>query len=136
MKAKEYLAKIDSLGGSVRAIEQNYFQTEIADSAYKYQRAIDEKEKKIVGVNEFVAEETAKEELLKVDESIRNEQIKNLTEVKQKRNNDAVKEALLCLKKSAQTNENLIPHILKSVEQYASIGEISDTLRVVWGVYE
>jgi methylmalonyl-CoA mutase, N-terminal domain len=135
-KAKEYLAKIDSLGGSVKAIEQNYFQTEIADSAYKYQRAIDKKEKIIVGVNEFVVEEASNKELLKVDESIRNEQIKNLKEVKQKRDNNAVKEALMNLKKSAQTNENLIPYILQSVEHYASVGEISDTLREVWGVYE
>lgn len=132
----EYLATIDTLGGSVKAIEQNYFQTEIADSAYKYQQAIDKKEKIIVGVNEFVVEETNKKELLKVDEAIRNEQVKNLQEVKRKRNNDAVKEALLNLKKSAQTTANLIPYILNAVEHYASVGEISDALREVWGVYE
>jgi len=135
-RAKEYLAKIDALGGSVKAIEQNYFQTEIAESAYKYQQAIDKKEKIIVGVNEFVAEEQSKEELLKVDESIRTEQIKNLKEVRRKRNNSAIKDALENLMRASQTNENLIPHILQSVEAYSTIGEISDTLRETWGVYE
>ena len=135
-RAKEYLAKIDALGGSVKAIEQNYFQTEIAGSAYKYQRAIDEKEKIIVGVNGFVAEERNNTELLKVDESIRNEQIKNLKEVKRGRNNSAVAEALTGLKEAARGKENLLPHILQSVELYASVGEISDALRELWEVYE
>jgi methylmalonyl-CoA mutase N-terminal domain/subunit len=135
-RVNEYLSKIDGMGGSVKAIEQQFFQTEIADSAYKYQRAIDEKEKIIVGVNEFIVNEQSTEELLKVDESIRDEQVKNLHRVKASRDNDAVQNALAGLKNAAQGTENVLPHILHSVELYASVGEISDTLRDVWGVYE
>ncbi|MBI2429657.1 MAG: methylmalonyl-CoA mutase [Ignavibacteriales bacterium] len=135
-RAKEYLKKVDSIGGSVHAIEQNYFQSEIAESAYKYQKAIDEKEKIIVGVNEFIVDEVQNEELLKVDESIRDEQIKNLNKVRSQRNNSDVQHALAGLKMAAMTNEKLIPHILNGVESYTSVGEISDTLREVWGVYE
>jgi len=135
-RAKEYLATIDAMGGSVKAIEQNYFQTEIADSAYKYQRAIDGKEKIIVGVNEFVVEEKQSAELLKVDESIRDEQISYLKKIRSTRNNDKVMKLLTELKKAAASKENVIPHILRSVEEYASVGEISDALREVWGVYE
>jgi methylmalonyl-CoA mutase N-terminal domain/subunit len=135
-RVKEYLMKIETLGGSVKAIEQQYFQTEIADSAYKYQRAIDEKEKVIVGVNEFVVEETRNVALLKVDESIRDEQMKSLREVRSKRNSEKVATALSGLKNAAQGTGNVVPHILRSVEEYASVGEISDTLRDVWGVYE
>lgn len=135
-RVREYLATIDGLGGSVKAIEQNYFQTEIADSAYKYQRAIDEKEKIIVGVNEFVVAEEHNEGLLKVDESIRDEQIQRLRSIRAKRNNETVQTVLSDLKNGARSTENLIPHILRSVEAYASVGEISDALREVWGVYE
>jgi methylmalonyl-CoA mutase N-terminal domain/subunit len=135
-RVKKYLATIDGMGGSVKAIEQQFFQTEIADSAYKYQRAIDEKQKIIVGVNEFVVEEQHTEELLKVDEAIRDEQIRNLRDVRTRRDNDAVRNALAELKKAAQGTDNVLPHILRSVELYATVGEISDALRDVWGVYE
>jgi methylmalonyl-CoA mutase N-terminal domain/subunit len=135
-RAKEYLVAVDALGGSVKAIEQNYFQTEIADSAYKYQRAIDEKQKIIVGVNEFTMEEQQTEALLKVDESIRDEQMKSLRSVRSRRNNERVASHLEALKKAASGKENVIPFILAAVEEYASVGEISDTLREVWGVYE
>jgi methylmalonyl-CoA mutase N-terminal domain/subunit len=135
-RVKEYLATIDGMGGSVKAIEQQYFQTEIAESAYTYQRAIDEKEKIIVGVNEFTVVEENPQELLKVDESIRDEQIRSLHAVRSSRDNQAVNAALAGLKLAAQGTENVVPHILRSVELYASVGEISDTLRDVWGVYE
>lgn len=135
-RVKEYLVTIDGMGGSVNAIEKQYFQTEIADSAYKYQRAIDEKEKIIVGVNEFIVDEEQTKELLKVDESIRDEQITHLKKIKSRRNNENVSTALSNLKNAAQGKENVLPHILYAVEEYASVGEISDTLREVWGVYE
>lgn len=135
-RVKEYLSTIDSMGGSVKAIEQNYFQTEIAESAYKYQRAIDGKEKIIVGVNEFVVEEKQTTELLKVDEAIRDEQIVHLRKIRLNRNNERVNKYLHNLKKAATGNENVIPHILRLVEEYASVGEISDAMREVWGVYE
>lgn len=132
----EYLAKIDAMGGSVKAIEQHFFQTEIADSAYKYQKAIDERKKIIVGVNEFTMEESGQRELLKVDESIRIEQMQRLKQVKASRDADAVQQHLAALKRVATSQENIIPHILLAVEAYASVGEISDTLRDIWGVYE
>lgn len=132
----EYLAAVEGLGGSVKAIEQQYFQTEIAESAYKYQRAIDEKQKVIVGVNEFISTEEGQADLLKVDESLRLEQIRSLQQVRAERNDAAVRSALASLRSAAQGTENLLPHILASVEAYASVGEISDTLRSVWGVYE
>lgn len=135
-KVREYLAAIDALGGSVKAIEQQYFQTEIADSAYKYQRAIDEQEKIIVGVNQFTVPETTQPALLKVDESIRDEQIEALNRIRKQRNADSVSSALDGLRRAASGTDNLIPHIVSCVEAYASIGEISDTLRNVWGVYE
>ncbi len=135
-RVTEYLKKIDSLGGAVRAIEQNYFQTEIADSSYKYQRAIDEGKKVIVGVNRFVTEEKNELELLKVDESIRTDQIKNLNAVKARRDQHAVHSILGDLKKTASGKDNVIPYILAAVERYATIGEISDVLRETWGIYE
>jgi methylmalonyl-CoA mutase N-terminal domain/subunit len=135
-RVKEKLAAIESLGGSVPAIEQNYFQTEIAESAYAYQRAIDEKEKVIVGVNEFVVEEQRTDALLKVDESIRAEQMANLTAIKRNRDQASVTDALTALRAAACGEENLIPHILSAVERYATVGEISDVLRDEWGIYE
>ncbi len=131
-----YLKTIDAMGGAVNAIEQQYFQTEIAESAYKYQQAIDTKEKIIVGVNEFFSEETTPPELLRVDDSLRNEQVARLQSVRQKRNNDLVRTFLNEIKKAAQTNDNLVPHILSAVEAYASVGEISNTLREVWGEFQ
>lgn len=135
-RAIEYLQTVDGLGGSVKAIEQNYFQTEIAESAYQYQRAIDEKEKIIVGVNQFTLDESTNEELLKVDERLREEQIASLRRVKSRRDASAVTDALNGIRSAAAGTENLLPHILRSVEQYATVGEISDALRDVWGVYE
>ncbi len=136
LRVREYLSTVESLGGSVKAIEQGYFQTEIAESAYLYQRAIDEKKKTIVGVNEFIVEEDAAPELLKVDESIRTEQIASLKKIRRERNNDVVRRHLASLRSAAATDRNVVPHILECVEAYASVGEISDALREVWGVYE
>ena len=136
LRVREQLAAIEAIGGSVKAIEQQYFQTEIADSAYKYQRAIDEQEKIIVGVNQFSVEEKTQPALLKVDESIREEQIKELNRIRHQRSAATVASALGGLRIAASGTENLLPHIVSCVEAYASIGEISDTLRNVWGVYE
>jgi methylmalonyl-CoA mutase, N-terminal domain len=135
-RANEYLKKIDELGGSVKAIEQNYFQSEIAESAYRYQRAIDEKEKIIVGVNEFILPEGDVKDLLKVDEAIRKEQIVKLTSVRNNRNNQSVQQHLNDLRAAAASERNVLPFIASAVESYASVGEISDVLRSVWGMYE
>jgi methylmalonyl-CoA mutase N-terminal domain/subunit len=132
----EYIQKIDELGGAVRAIEQQFYQTQIADSAYKYQMAIERKEKIIVGVNEFQAGDEQTPATLQIDEGTRMKQIRRLGETKAARNQQRVEESLERLRKIAQTAENIIPSMLDTVESYATIGEISDILRTVWGEYE
>ncbi len=134
-RARDYLRKIEELGGAVRAIEAQYYQSEIAESAYLYQKAIDEKEKIIVGVNAFQAQEELSQELTRVNESIRAEQIQRLKEVRQSRDNEAVQHNLRDLRAAANGSDNVVPHILQAVEAYASIGEISDVLRRAWGEY-
>ncbi len=135
-KALDLIRRVDDLGGSVKAIEQKFFQTEISESAYKYQLAIERKEKVIVGVNDFVANKEADVDLLHVDESVRLKQIERLQKIRATRNNDVVDENIRRLGQAAATEENLIPHIFKCVEAYASVGEISDALRQVWGEYK
>jgi methylmalonyl-CoA mutase N-terminal domain/subunit len=132
----EYIRTIDDLGGAVRAIEQQYYQTQIAESAYKYQMAIESGEKIIVGVNECRVEEKGNPETLRVPEEIRSKQIMTLAQTKAMRDQPAVEATLKALRERAQTKENLIPVILAAVEAYASIGEISDVLRGVWGEHE
>jgi methylmalonyl-CoA mutase, N-terminal domain len=134
--ANEYLDKIDKMGGSVKCIELGYQQEEIAKSAYDYEMAIEHNEKIIVGVNKFVEEEDEDDmNLLKIDDSIQKKQIEKLNEVKKNRDNELVKKNLAELKSIAAKQDNIIPYILKCVECYCSIGEISNTLREVWGEY-
>lgn len=135
-RALEYMKQIDALGGAVKAIEKQYYQTQIAQSAYEYQMAIEKKEKVIVGVNQFQEQEAPYENLLQVDERLREKQVQRLTEMKKKRDQNAVSVRLESIKKAAATKENLLPHILAAVEAYATVGEISDALRSVWGEYE
>lgn len=133
--ATEYIKRIDAMGGAVKAIEKNFYQNEIAESAYRYQMAIEKKEKVIVGVNDFVSEEKQQDEILRIDEGIRLKQIERLNSVKQKRDNQAALNRLVELGAAARGKQNLIPFILAAVESYATVGEISDTLRTVWGEY-
>jgi len=132
----EYIREIDAMGGAIAAIEKHYYQSHIAESAYKYQMAIEKKEKIIVGVNEFQVEEKVKPEILRIDENIRKRQIEALNKVKQTRDGKRVGDTLEKLKESAGSSQNVLPLILNSVEAYASVGEISDALRSVWGEYE
>jgi methylmalonyl-CoA mutase N-terminal domain/subunit len=134
-KARELIEKIDEMGGAVRAIEQRYYQNEISKSAYRYQLEIETKRKVIVGVNEFVGEGVPGSDVLRVDEMLAEKQIKRLKSVRAGRDNGAVIAALADLKRAAKTEQNVIPLILRSVEAYASVGEISDTLRQEWGEY-
>jgi methylmalonyl-CoA mutase N-terminal domain/subunit len=135
-KVWEYIEKIDELGGAVRAIEQGFYQTQIAESAYKYQMAIEKGEKVVVGVNEFEVEGEEPPEILRIDESIRAKQIQRLNNVRAARDRQAMERSLEQLKRSAKAEENLLPGILACVESYATVGEISDALRSVWGEYE
>lgn len=131
----DYLRRIDEIGGAVKAIEQQFYQKEIAASAYEYQKAIEAKEKIIVGVNEFRVEEDQQPEIMHIDEGVRSRQISKLNEVKRGRNGSKVTQALENLRTAAAGKENLVPRILEAVEQLATVGEISDCMRSVWGEY-
>ncbi len=135
-RATEYIKTIDSMGGAVKAIENKFYQNEIANSAYEYQKDIENKNKVIVGVNEFITKETIKPDLLKIDHTVRDKQVTKLKELRQKRNNQLVDLTIKNLKAAAITDENLLPHILEAVEAYATIGEISQALRESWGEYK
>ncbi len=133
--ARKYLRTIDEIGGAVRAIETHYYEKEIAESAYRYQRAIEEKEKIIVGVNAFAAGDPVEHEVLRVDDRIRADQIRKLEAVKRSRDGNAVAQVLDAIRRAAGTKENLLPWILRAVEAYATVGEISNALRDVWGEF-
>ena len=134
-RALEYIRKIDELGGAVAAIRKQFYQTEIAESAYAYQMAIEKQEKIIVGVNEFQVEEHEESNLLRIDESVRTKQIERLCQLRSRRNETNVHSSLQALGGAARGSENLLPRILQSVEAYATVGEISDVLREAWGEY-
>jgi len=133
--AQLYIDKIDAMGGSVKAIEQDYIQQEIAKSAYEYQAQIENGEKILVGVNQFTEDAGIGMEVFRVDDSIRIHQTEKLQQLKKERNNDAVQQALANLKTAAETDANLMPFILKAVENYATLGEIADVMRQVFGEY-
>jgi len=136
-EAKEYIDKIDEFGGMAEAIEAGYVQREIQDSAYKYQKKIEEKERVVVGVNEFVEEdEKAKADIMKVDEKVEQSQKEKLNEVKEKRDSEAVKKHLKEIRKAAENGDNVMYPIVDAVREYASLGEISNVLRDVYGEYE
>jgi len=133
--AQLYIDKIDVMGGAVSAIENGYMQNEIAASAYAYQLAVEEGSQVIVGVNKFTQEKEGITDTLQIDESIRTIQSEKIKRLKTERDNEAVNAALLSLKAAAKTNENLMPYILTAVEVYATLGEIADVLRNVFGEY-
>jgi methylmalonyl-CoA mutase N-terminal domain/subunit len=133
--AAEYIEKIDRMGGVIRAIDAGYVQREIQEAAYRYQQEIERKERVIVGLNEFTVSEEAPGQLLTVDPKIEKGQRKRLAELRRKRDNRAVRSALAALEKVCRGKENVMPPILAAVRAYATIGEISDVMRGVFGVY-
>jgi methylmalonyl-CoA mutase N-terminal domain/subunit len=134
--ALAYIEKIDSLGGMLRAIESGFVQTEIQKAAYEYQRAVETKEQVVVGVNDFIAEEERGIPTLRIDPQIEREQIQRLQALRGKRDSGKAKAGIAELERRAGTNENLLPAILGAVEAYATVGEISDSLRRVFGEYK
>ncbi len=134
-KATEYIEKIDTMGGAIKAIESGYIQQEIAESAYQYQKEIESKKRIIVGVNQFQIEEKPLTDILRIQPEVEQYQKEKLARVKKERDQGRVKETLATLKKAAQGTENLVPPILESVRVYATLGEISDSLREVFGEY-
>jgi methylmalonyl-CoA mutase N-terminal domain/subunit len=134
-EAKNYIKQIDDMGGMVKAIELGFPQAEIADSAYWYQKAIEKKEKIIVGVNAFEMEHVPIP-ILEIDESVAKQQLARLKEVKKARNRTQVLQNLKDLKKAAQDEQNLMPFIIKCVKAYATLGEIVDALKEIYGDYQ
>jgi methylmalonyl-CoA mutase N-terminal domain/subunit len=130
-----YLDQIDSLGGAVAAIKNKFFQNEIARSAYDYQKKMEREEEIVVGVNKFVIEQETLPPLLRLDEKVVSRQIEKLRRLRNKRDQQLVTAALQQLEKTAHCRDNLMPIILNCVEQYSTVGEISNVLRKVFGEY-
>ena len=133
--ARAYFDAIDKMGGMVEAIERGFPQKEIAESAYRFQQAVERKEKVIVGVNDFVQAD-APVEILYIDERAADIQLGKLEALKKRRDGDRVERSLEALRRTARTDANLMPPILDAVRAYATIGEMCDALREVWGEYE
>ena len=132
-QAQNYIKQIDALGGSVRAIERGFMQAEIEQAAYEYQHALEEQRATVVGVNRFVLENEARPNLMRVDPTVGNRQVAKLADLRQRRDNARVQQALAALERGAAGTENLLPLIVSAVEAYATLGEISDTMRRVFG---
>ena len=132
----EYIHKIDEMGGAPVAIEKGFYQKEIADAAYKYQKDVESKKEIIIGVNEFVTEEEMPITTLKVDPEVRKRQMERLNKVKKERDNKKVEEALNKLRKAAEKGENIMPATFEAIKNYATIGETSNILREVFGEYK
>ena len=135
-EAYRYFDKIEKMGGVLAGIEKGFFQREIAEAAYRYQQEIEEKERIIVGVNEFVADEPLVIPVLKIDPEVERRQLARLRQVKKNRDNAKVERLLDRIRKAAEGTENLLPHILAAVKEYATVGEICDALRDVFGEYQ
>ncbi len=134
-QAYDYFEGIEALGGVIPAIEAGFFQQEIADAAYRYQREIDERRRVIVGINEFVADEPLQVPLLKIDPQGYERQCARLAQVRAERDNGAVGQALDRLRIAAQGTENTMPRILDAVRVYATLQEMMDVFREVFGLY-
>ncbi len=134
-EAWTYLKRIDGLGGAVRAIEQGYVQQEIQDSAYAYQMAIESGDRVVVGLNKFQVKEGPPKGLLRVDPAVGERQVAKLHALKERRDNAAVKASLVALDLAAKGDANLMPPIIEAVRHYATLGEICDVLRGVFGEY-
>lgn len=134
-EAEEYFRRIDEIGGVMAAIDCGFFQQEIADAAYLYQKAIDSGERIVVGVNRFTSGESLQIELLKIDPAVEEKQFRRLHKLKEARDNEAVSTMLTELKKTARGGDNLIPKILDAVRVYATEGEIVAALKEIFGIY-
>jgi methylmalonyl-CoA mutase N-terminal domain/subunit len=134
-KINEYLEEIEKSGGALAAVKTGYFQHEIQKAAYEHQKMVENKQKTVVGVNDFKSDKPAVMNVLKVDDSIQTDQINNLKSIKTKRDNKRAVSALESLKAAAEGDSNLMPPIIECVRAYCSIGEICGQLRQLWGEY-
>jgi len=135
-EAYEYFHKIEDLGGVIPAIEAGFFQREISEAAYRYQREIDTKRRVIVGVNEYVDNKPIAIPILEMDPQGYERQVSRLEELRATRNNEAVGSALKAVEEAARGNENLMPYFIAAVKEYATLGEVIDVLKKVFGTYE
>jgi methylmalonyl-CoA mutase N-terminal domain/subunit len=133
--ASDYIAKIDAMGGMLRAVEAGYVQQEIQKSAYEYQRAIESGEQVVVGVNRFQAEEERPIPTLRIDPEIERSQAARVKALRSRRDGARAQAALAEIERRARGTENLMPAILAAVEAFATVGEISDALRKPFGEY-
>ncbi len=134
-QANDYLQKIDDIGGMVKAVQEGYIQKEIMNTAYNYQLKVETNEQVIVGVNEYVSKEVVKKDILKLDPDIEERQKRKLADLRDHRDGEVVSRRLEELREAAMGDENLIPFIINAVKSYATLGEISNTLRGVFGEY-
>jgi methylmalonyl-CoA mutase N-terminal domain/subunit len=134
-EASALIENIDRAGGMIAAIESGLVQRQIEEAAFEYQRQVDSGERVIVGVNQFQVQETVSPPVFRVNTSVEKNEIKKLTEIRTKRNNQKVKDALACLEEAARGKDNVMPPILEAVHEYATLGEMCDVLRGVFGVY-
>ncbi|HMN18621.1 MAG: methylmalonyl-CoA mutase family protein [Ignavibacteriaceae bacterium] len=136
-EANEIFAEIDAYGGVIPAIEAGYFQKEISDAAYRYQKEVERKEKFIVGINEFVEEnEQIEIPILTISPEVQKQQIKRLSELKQSRNQEDVEVSLKNIKQAAIDDKNLMPVFLEAAKKYVTLGEMVGELKEVFGIYE
>jgi len=133
--AAEYLEMIDELGGMLTAIEAGYVQREIERAAYDYQRAVEAGEEVVVGVNRFRTKEETAIETLKIDPAFERAQVERVRKVRAERDTAAATAALDEVEKAARSGENLMPRIIAAVEAYATLGEVADRMRAVFGEY-
>ena len=131
----KYIQKIDDIGGALEAIRKGYIQSEISRSAYDYQRAVDNGEQVVVGVNKYAVKEEQPPIVLEVEAGVEKKQIERLKKLKSERDNSKVKQTLEKVRQTAKTDENLMPVLIEAVKAYATVGEISDALREVFGEY-
>jgi methylmalonyl-CoA mutase N-terminal domain/subunit len=135
-RAEDYIRKIDEMGGAAAAIEKGFIQKEIQDSAYRYQKEIEKNERVVVGLNRFQVEEAKPTNLLRVDPAVRLLQVEKLGKLRAERDKENVDKSLARLKQAAEREENLMYPIMEAVKVYATLGEICDTLREVFGEYQ
>ena len=134
--ANRYLAKIDALGGTLKAIELGFIQQEIQNAAYEFQQSVDRLEQVVVGVNRFQTEGDASVPVQRIDEQLERKQVERLRAMRDRRDKAAAQSAIQAVKEAAQSGSNLMPHIIHAVESLCTVGEISDAMRTVFGEYQ
>jgi methylmalonyl-CoA mutase N-terminal domain/subunit len=135
-EAYEYFDRIEKLGGVVPAIEENFFQREIADASFRYQHEVEQRQRVIVGVNRYQLEDEPEVEILRIDPALEDEQVGRVQALRARRDSAAVEQALARLKEAAaRERDNLMPPLVEASKAYATLGEMCDALREVWGVW-